>query len=169
MTDTPTTTDPAGRVWAAISTVSDPEIPVLSIVDLGIIDAVNVSDECVRVRMLPTFVGCPALDLMREQITAAIRAAGFDRVEIETAFDPPWTTERISPEGRKKLKEFGVAPPHVGAAGSAAVESNFQRVPCPRCGSTDTNLESFFGPTLCRAIHYCTRCRESFEHFKPVG
>lgn len=168
MKNSPTNADPTTRVWAAITSVSDPEIPVLSVVELGIIDAVEVTDAGVRVRMLPTFVGCPALDLMREQITAAIRAAGFERVEIEVAFDPPWSSDRISPEGRRKLREFGVAPPSRCEAGPA-VESNFHRVPCPRCGSSDTNLESLFGPTLCRAIHYCTRCRESFEHFKPVG
>lgn len=168
MTPSPTTADPAARVWDAIATVSDPEIPILSVVELGIIDAVDVDGDHVKVRMLPTFVGCPALDLMRSQITAAIHSAGFPRVDVEVAFDPPWTSDRISPDGRERLRQFGVAPP-AGSSAGTAVESNFHRVPCPRCGGRDTRLESLFGPTLCRAIHYCGTCRESFEHFKPVG
>ncbi len=168
MSAPPTIADPTTRIWEALATVNDPEIPILSVIDLGIIDSVDVDQTRARVRMLPTFVGCPAIDLIREQITAAVREAGFDQVEVEVSFDPPWTSDRITPDGLRKLREFGVAPPGQCTHGPA-VESNFHQVPCPRCGKRDTALESLFGPTLCRAIHYCNTCHESFEHFKPLG
>jgi len=167
VTTKPDHTDDLRRIRDALAAVTDPEIPVVSVVDLGLIDGVRLEAGRVTVRMLPTFVGCPALDVMRREIESAVRGAGFDEVAVEVAFDPPWTSERISPAGREKLRRFGVAPPH--GPNRADIESNFHRVACPNCGSRDTRLESVFGPTLCRAIHYCDSCRQSFEHFKPVG
>lgn len=172
MSETAAIAEQVERAWAALAGVSDPEIPVLSVVDLGIINGVEVNAAGeVRVRMTPTFVGCPALELMQEQMADAIRAAGFAAVRVDVEFDPPWTSDRISETGLARLREFGLAPPARSCerAAGPAIESNFVAVPCPLCGSRETDLESFFGPTLCRSIHYCRACRQSFEHFKPVG
>src|SRR5262249_34830206 len=155
------------RVWAALETVVDPEIPVVSVVEMGMIPGLTVDHRRVRVSLSPTFAGCPAVDLIRGHIVEAVRAAGFPDVEVDIVFHPPWSPDRIPPEGRRKLREFGLAPP--GPACAAPVESNFAAVPCPLCGSTNTILESLFGPTLCRSIHFCNACRNSFEHMKPVG
>ncbi|HKQ48996.1 MAG TPA: 1,2-phenylacetyl-CoA epoxidase subunit PaaD [Phycisphaerae bacterium] len=154
-------------VWEALANVSDPEIPVLNVLEMGMIPAVRLEGETVVVQMTPTFAGCPALDLIRENIRHAVRAAGFEDVRVDVVFDPPWTSDRITPEGLRKLKEFGLAPPlRCGTTG--ATFQALQKVACPYCNSTETTLESIFGPTLCRAIHYCNACRQSFEQFKPV-
>lgn len=155
------------HVWTALETVTDPEIPVLSVVEMGIIADVRVESEEVVVELTPTFAGCPALDVIRGNIAQAVGAAGFDDVRVSVVFDPPWSSDRITPEGLRKLKEFGLAPPsRCGTTG--ATFKALQQVACPYCNSTDTTLESIFGPTLCRAIHYCNACRQSFEQFKPV-
>lgn len=158
----------AQRIWQALEDVSDPEIPVLSVVEMGIIADVAVDDRGVRVQMTPTFAGCPALDVMRDNIGHAVRAAGYDDVCVEVVFDPPWTSDRITEEGRRKLKAFGLAPPARSCGSERVSEAALSKVTCPYCDSADTTLESIFGPTLCRAIHYCNVCRQSFEQFKPV-
>lgn len=161
--------DPADlrRVWDALADVSDPEIPPLSVVDMGIISDVVPAPDGVIVRMTPTFAGCPALDVMREHIAHAVRAAGFENVRVDVVFEPPWISDRITADGLRKLKEFGLAPPaRCGTTGPTL--DALHDVPCPFCGSRNTALESIFGPTLCRAIHYCNACRQSFEQFKPV-
>ena len=177
------TTDRIQRVWKALETVTDPEIPVVSVVEMGMIADVHADETGVVVAMTPTFVGCPALDLIRENIRTAVTGVGEAKVTVNVVFDPPWTTDRISERGRKKLKEFGLAPPQCGtrvlancgtgfpagrSGGSAENEPNLEKVPCPYCDGTDTEVDSIFGPTLCRSIHYCRTCQESFEHFKPV-
>ncbi len=156
------------RAWQALADVADPEIPVLSVLEMGMIADVAMDGPCVVVRMTPTFAGCPALDVIREDIARVVRLAGFDEVRVDVVFDPPWTSDRITQEGRRKLKEFGLAPPAPGCGGGAVTETILRRVACPYCDSADTTLESLFGPTLCRAIHYCNACRQSFEQFKPV-
>ena len=153
-------------VWSALETVTDPEIPVLSVVEMGIIADARIANGHVTVEMTPTFAGCPALDVMRKNISEAVRSAGFDDVRVDVVFDPPWTSDRITAQGRRKLKEFGLAPP--GRACGEISEESLSRVNCPFCDSADTTLESIFGPTLCRAIHYCNSCLQSFEQFKPV-
>ncbi|MBI3359530.1 MAG: phenylacetate-CoA oxygenase subunit PaaJ [Chloroflexi bacterium] len=154
------------EVWAALEEVKDPEIPVVSVVEMGIIHDVQVEDERVTIDMTPTFVGCPALDLMRETMRQRIAALGAQEVTVRVTFDPPWNSNRITPAGRRKLKEFGLAPPprHNGSFDLIQIVS----LACPHCGSSDTTLESPFGPTLCRAIHYCNNCQQSFEQFKPL-
>jgi ring-1,2-phenylacetyl-CoA epoxidase subunit PaaD len=154
------------RVWNALELVCDPEIPVISVVEMGIIADVTITDGKVTVEMTPTFAGCPALDVIRKNVGDAVREAGFADVRVDVVFNPPWTSDRISPEGRRKLKEFGLAPP--GKACGEISEATLARVSCPFCDSANTTLESIFGPTLCRAIHYCNACRQSFEQFKPV-
>ncbi len=152
---------------AALSAVADPEIPVVSIVDLGMVEAVRVKPDRIQVALLPTFVGCPALDLIRSTVEA--RLAGFGRpLEVEFQFHVPWTSDRITPEGREKLRSSGFAPPMPTGGDVPILVQLLVPVPCPHCGSTRTALESAFGPTQCRAIHHCTACRQSFEAFKPV-
>lgn len=150
-------------IWSALALVMDPEIPVLSVVDMGMIAGVCVEPSGVTVDLTPTFAGCPAIDLIRREIIEAVRNAGAATANVRVVYDPPWTSDRISAEGRAKLKEFGLAPP--GAACSAG---ELEKIPCPHCDSKNTEMESLFGPTLCRSIHYCHDCLQSFEHFKPV-
>jgi ring-1,2-phenylacetyl-CoA epoxidase subunit PaaD len=160
------------EVWEALAEVPDPEIPVVSVVDLGLVHAVELDGERLRVELLPTFVGCPALELIRRSV--AERLAGLaPRVEVEMTFAVPWTSDRITEEGRRKLHDSGFAPPApTGATGGA--RPLFATIPvrptatCPFCGSTDTNLENLFGPTLCRTLFWCNRCRQPFEQFKAV-
>jgi ring-1,2-phenylacetyl-CoA epoxidase subunit PaaD len=140
-------------VWAALAEVTDPEIPVVSVVDLGMVRSVELDGERLRVELLPTFVGCPALELIRGAVAA--RLAGMaPEVQVEMTFAEPWTSERITADGRRKLRDSGFAPP-----GSAV---------CPWCGSRDTALENSFGPTRCRAIFWCNHCRQPFEQFKAI-
>jgi len=152
------------RVWAALAEVADPELPLLSVVDLGLIGDVEASSARIRVELLPTFVGCHALEVMQAAIVERL-VAFADRVEVEPVFDPPWTSDRISNEGRQRLTAMGVAPP---GRGGATVISLDAPVACPLCGSTRTRMENAFGPTQCRAIRYCLACRNPFEAFKPI-
>ena len=153
MVSSPATRVDERAVWDALAEVPDPEIPVVSVVDLGMVRSVQLDGERLRVELLPTFVGCPALDLIRDAV--AVRLAGMAaEVRVEMTFAEPWTSERITADGRRKLRESGFAPP-----GSAT---------CPWCGSPDTALENPFGPTRCRAIFWCNRCRQPFEQFKAI-
>jgi ring-1,2-phenylacetyl-CoA epoxidase subunit PaaD len=167
-----TTTLDREAVWAALAEVPDPEIPVLSVVDLGLVHAVELEGERLRVELLPTFVGCPALEVIRASV--AERLAGMaPQVEVEMTFAVPWTSERITADGRRKLRESGFAPPGPAAA-VGDPRPLFATIPvrpsatCPWCGSADTTLENLFGPTLCRSVFWCNRCRQPFEQFKAV-
>ncbi len=154
------------QILTALQDVKDPEIPAVSIVELGLIADVQVEPESVRVKITPTFAGCPAVEVMRAGAEKKIRELGVEWVSVEITFDPPWNSNRISAEGRRKLKEFGLAPPRVHNGTLDLIQ--LELVNCPFCGSADTTLESAFGPTLCRAIHYCHNCQQSFEQFKPL-
>jgi ring-1,2-phenylacetyl-CoA epoxidase subunit PaaD len=154
-------------VRAALADVPDPELPMLSVVDLGIVHRVDVprGDGPIRVEILPTFVGCPALELIKASIAG--RLGSFGRpVEVATTFEVPWTADRITPAGRQALEAAGIAPP--GPAAPTGLISLERRVPCPHCGSRDTVLENSFGPTQCRTIQFCRACRQPFEAIKPV-
>ena len=160
------------RVWVELGRISDPEIPAISLVDLGVIGSVAVGDGAISIELLPTFVGCPAIGVMREQITERIGALDLaDRVDVRISFDPPWTSDRISPAGRERLRRSGFAPPHIGpvAVNGDLLELTVLSVAeCPYCGSRNTTMENAFGPTLCRAIYHCADCRQPFEQFKRV-
>jgi ring-1,2-phenylacetyl-CoA epoxidase subunit PaaD len=153
-------------IWAALADVPDPEIPAVSVVDLGIVHRVDVEPNSIRVEILPTFVGCPAVEMMRSAI--ADRLAGLaPRIEVDVTFAVPWTSDRISPEGRRRLAASGFAPP-LSMGDPAQPISLGRPVACPYCGSRRTMMENAFGPTLCRSIYYCTDCRQPFEQFKTV-
>jgi ring-1,2-phenylacetyl-CoA epoxidase subunit PaaD len=159
-------------VWDALAEVPDPEIPAVSVVDLGIVRSVELDGGRLRVELLPTFVGCPALDVIRDSVAARLAGMAAD-VQVELTFAEPWTSERITAEGRRKLRESGFAPPDKGsesAFGRRPGDSARQdrRAVCPWCGSRDTALENPFGPTRCRAIFWCNRCRQPFEQFKAI-
>ena len=158
----------AERVWEALAEVPDPEIPVISLVDLGVVRDVEVDDEHVRVEFTPTFLGCPAVDVMRDRMEEAVRALGGDP-QIDVVLDDSWSTDRITPAGREKLRESGFAPPAPReATGPTLVQLESHAFRCPYCGSTDTRLENIFGPTPCRSIRWCASCRQPFEQFKTI-
>jgi ring-1,2-phenylacetyl-CoA epoxidase subunit PaaD len=161
-------------VMAALESVPDPEIPAVSIVELGMVHAIDVGPDAIRVQLLPTFVGCPAIELIRTSVAG--RLAEFDLpVDVEMSFATPWTTDRISPAGREKLRRSGFAPPPwIGSTGrtlpvlGGPSDTGAPPVDCPYCGSARTTLESVFGPTQCRSIRHCADCRQPFEAFKPI-
>jgi ring-1,2-phenylacetyl-CoA epoxidase subunit PaaD len=158
----------AEKVWEALAEVPDPEIPVISLVDLGVVREVAVEGERVRVEFTPTFLGCPAQEVMRDRMAEAVRALGVEP-QIDVVLDDSWSTDRITPAGRRKLEESGFAPPHPRApAEPTLVQLDAQAFRCPYCGSTDTKLENLFGPTPCRSIRYCRSCRQPFEQFKTI-
>ena len=154
------------EVYAWLEEVKDPEIPVLSLVDLGVITSVVVDEDKVTVEMTPTFVGCPAMEYMKNDVESVLKNRGIKRVEVNITFRIPWSSDLISEKGKQSLKQFGLAPPP-----SAKVFTDLEILEtaiCPRCDGTNTELKSPFGPTLCRAIFYCNNCKEAFEQFKPL-
>jgi len=149
-----------------LSEVPDPEIPVLTIADLGIIRDVEV-DDGVTVALTPTYSGCPATEAIEKSVVRALREHGVHDITIRHVLSPPWTSDWISAEGRRKLREYGIAPPHKGAAKRALLPAA-RSVACPRCGSTDTDRVSEFGSTACKAAYRCGNCLEPFEYFKCI-
>ena len=158
----------AERVWEALADVPDPEIPVISVVDLGVVRDVQVEDGRVRVEFTPTFLGCPALEQMRDVMAAKIAELGAEP-EVDVVLDDSWSTDRITPQGREKLRAAGFAPPAPRTAGAPQlVQLQSRAFRCPYCGSSDTALENIFGPTPCRSLRYCRSCRQPFEQFKTI-
>lgn len=154
------------QVWQALEAVKDPEIPVVSVVEMGIVREVSIDRDHVRVQMTPTFSGCPALQVMRDEIEAEVRRLGVAEVTVETILFPPWSTDWITEEARQKLRAFGLAPPP-RHGGNLAV-TFFEVVACPYCDSNNTSVKNTFGSTLCRAIYYCNDCQQPFEQFKAL-
>ncbi len=184
------------EVWEALARVPDPEIPVISVVDLGVVRDVQIEGERVHVEFTPTFLGCPALEVMREQMAERIAELGAEP-EIEVVLDDSWSTDKITAEGREKLREAGFAPPPprsawerrekgpadepralsdgvasaasgARSAGPTLVQLQANGFRCPYCGSRDTALENIFGPTPCRSLRYCRGCKQPFEQFKTI-
>jgi len=155
-------------IWKALEDVKDPEIPAISVVDLGIITDVKINDDdFVAITMTPTFTGCPAIDYMKEEIKQRVeKIEGVSGTSVKVDFTISWSSNRISEKGKQQLKAFGLAPPpkHNGNIDMKMLEN----VKCPHCHSTDTKLNNPFGPTLCRSIHYCNNCQQAFQQFKPV-
>jgi ring-1,2-phenylacetyl-CoA epoxidase subunit PaaD len=153
-------------IYHLLEDVKDPEIPVLSLVDLGVITGITIKNDEVKIEMTPTFVGCPALDLMKEEIRQRLQREGIVKIDIEVNYRNPWTTDRISAKGREALQKFGLAPPPFNVL-IDDIEI-LEHPACPRCNTKNTELRSTFGTTLCRSIYYCNTCHESFEQFKPL-
>jgi ring-1,2-phenylacetyl-CoA epoxidase subunit PaaD len=174
-------TPPAGELeralWELAGAVPDPELPVVSLAELGVLRTVHVvNPDRVEVGLTPTYVGCPALEAMAEDVRRALTGHGVREVVVHTVWAPAWTTDDITPEGRRKLAEHGIAPPrpgagahpgHPGRPGAGPVGVDLA-VRCPHCGSTETVLLSRFSSTACKALRRCERCREPFDHFKEV-
>lgn len=152
------------EVWDVLRTIADPEIPVLSLVDMNIIRVIDIDGDEVHVEITPTFVGCPALDHISELIQAKLLEKGFKVVTVRKNFAAPWTTDMLSEATRTKLKDFGIAPP---APAGMTVSVELPTL-CPFCDSRDTKRESSFGSTLCKQLHYCNSCRQSFEQFRSL-
>jgi ring-1,2-phenylacetyl-CoA epoxidase subunit PaaD len=157
-------------IWQVLDTVKDPEIPVLSLIDMGMITSVNcdlsTANSRASITMTPTFVGCPAINVIKKDIYEAVKKMGFDEVEVTIDMETAWTSDRMKPEAKAKLEKFGIAPPAMMEEDMTA--ELLDRVRCPHCGSTDTTLRSSFGSTLCRAIRFCFSCKQGFEQFKPI-
>ena len=157
-------TDLRQRAWNIAASVVDPEIPVLSIADLGVLRDVTVADGRVEVVITPTYSGCPAMNMIALEIELALERAGIRNSKVRTVLSPAWTTDWMSDDGRRKLREYGIAPPQ--AASSRRALFGVQQVECPQCGSVDTELLSEFGSTSCKALWRCKNCREPFDYFK---
>lgn len=156
----------AEAIWLALQEVKDPEIPAVSLVEMGIVRAVELENGQVTVTMTPTFSGCPALVEMERLIREKVLEVGAAAAVVKTVLYPPWTSDWITAEGRQKLKAFGLAPPAVH--GGNINVTFFEVVACPYCNSTNTTLKNSFGSTLCRAIFYCNSCQQPFEQFKAL-
>jgi ring-1,2-phenylacetyl-CoA epoxidase subunit PaaD len=157
------------QVWEVLARVADPEIPVISVTELGIVREVRAGARSIEVVVTPTYSGCPATEAIERSIVEALREAGASEVRVETRLAPAWTTDWIAPEAREKLRRYGIAPPGTAERPAAAQLIGFvPRVDCPQCGSRNTERLSAFGATACKALYRCRDCREPFEHFKPI-
>ncbi len=154
------------QIYEWLEDVKDPEIPVLSLVDLGVITEVEVSSNKVKIEMTPTFVGCPALDYMKDEVETLLKNKGVTDVQVEVNYKKAWSSDLISEKGRIALKKYGFAPPP--SAHVLADLEILEAAICPRCNNTNTEMKSPFGPTLCRSIYYCHDCKEAFEQFKSI-
>ena len=154
------------EIYATLETIMDPEIPVVSLVEMGIVQDVTVADGEVTVTITPTFSGCPALETMQKDIVRRLEEAGAPEARVEVSLSPPWTTDRISTAARRKLADFGIRPAALHGGDIALVL--LDAVACTNCGSENTSLRNSFGPTPCRMIYVCNDCREPFERMKPL-
>lgn len=155
------------KILELLTAVKDPEVPVLDIVEMGIVRDVKVSDKSLKIDITPTYSGCPAMNMIEEQIVAALHKKGFDNITINTVMSPAWTTDWMNEKTKQKLKEYGIAPPER----SSEIEFDPLKivdkvVECPFCDSKKTELKSEFGSTACKSLYYCNNCRQPFEHFK---
>lgn len=153
------------KLIAVIRSVSDPEIPVLSVLDMGVVREINVNGNHALIKITPTYSGCPAMDTIATDIKLAVESIGY-RADIELILHPAWTTDWMTENGRKKLMEYGISPPLGEAADKMALLSGSKVVPCPRCESTETKVISQFGSTACKALFKCESCLEVFDYFK---
>jgi ring-1,2-phenylacetyl-CoA epoxidase subunit PaaD len=153
-------------IYRWLDEVKDPEIPVLSLVDLGVITEVELNGNKVKIELTPTFAGCPAMEVMKNEIIEKLKSNGVEEVEVQISFRVPWSSEFISEKGKKALKQYGFAPPPSNRLFTDL--EILETAICPRCDGTNTELKNPFGPTLCRSIYYCHDCKEAFEQFKPL-
>jgi ring-1,2-phenylacetyl-CoA epoxidase subunit PaaD len=161
----PTKANP--KIIEILQTVTDPEVPVLTVIDLGVIREVNeLENDEIEVVITPTYSGCPAMNTIEINIRAALQEAGYQNVTVTTVLSPAWTTAWLSEEGKKKLKEYGIAPPVEDTTDKNALFQEDKKVECPQCGSMDTKMLSQFGSTACKSLYQCNDCLEPFDYFK---
>lgn len=153
-------------VWEILKKVSDPEIPVLTVVDMGVVRKIETEAETLVVSITPTYSGCPAMDEIESNIRWALEENGYTNVEVKLILSPPWTTDWMTDEGKAKLQEYGIAPPEGSSADKSVLFGEAKKVMCPRCKSRNTNLVSQFGSTACKALYKCEECQEPFDYFK---
>lgn len=153
-------------IWNILKNVADPEIPVLTVVDMGVVREVEVKDQKIIVSITPTYSGCPAMNEIESNIRWALEEAGYNEVEIKTLISPPWTTDWMTDEGKAKLQEYGIAPPEGSSADKSVLFGEAKKVMCPRCKSRNTTMVSQFGSTACKALYKCEDCKEPFDYFK---
>jgi ring-1,2-phenylacetyl-CoA epoxidase subunit PaaD len=159
--------DRVTQAWRVLGSVPDPEVPALSVIDLGIVREVSEADDgALAIALTPTYSGCPATEVIESDIRAALELAGLGPVRVTQRLAPAWTTDWISDEGRRKLAAYGIAPPP--EPGTSVVHVHNRHARCPRCRSARTERLSAFGSTACKSLHRCLDCREPFEHFKPI-
>lgn len=157
------------EVYGVLNTVMDPEVPVISVVELGIVRDVAIQNEAVTITITPTYSGCPAMHEIEADIRTALLERGVRDVKVKLVLSPAWTTDWIGPEAREKLRAYGIAPPgRAEPQGLITLTRARAPVPCPFCGSSDTRLQSEFGSTACKAIHVCNSCRQPFDEFKAL-
>ena len=154
------------NIFELLQDIKDPEIPHISIIELGMINEVSISDKNINIDLTPTFIACPAINHIKEEVVSYINKKTGLNTNVHVSIDPPWSSNRITKKGKKILKTFGLAPPE-DHDGNICFKL-LQNVSCPYCDSKNTLIRSNFGSTLCRSMHYCNKCRQSFEHFKPI-
>jgi len=153
------------KIWDILEEVKDPEVPVLSVVDLGVVREVKADDEGVEIVITPTYTGCPAMNVIEMDIKATLASKGYKNLKVTTVLSPAWTTDWLSEAGKQKLKAYGIAPP-VGSVDKAELIGEERHIECPQCGSKNTEMVSQFGSTACKALHKCKDCLEPFDYFK---
>lgn len=156
------------EVWQLLETVKDPEIPVLNVVDMGVVRSVSIRPEGLIVTITPTYSGCPAMDVIGANIKSVLHRQFGDRVEVRTTLSPPWTTDWLTEEAREKLRDYGIAPPEKGSHDKSQLFAEPRVIRCPKCGSENTQLVSEFGSTACKAHYTCASCQEPFDYFKCI-
>lgn len=154
------------EIWNILETVEDPEVPVLDVVNMGVVRKVEVSEDAVKVTITPTYSGCPAMDVIGENIKKTLTEKGIENLEVDLVISPPWTTDWLTPIARQRLKEYGIAPPVESSPDKSKLLTEDTVVPCPNCGSKDTKMVSIFGSTACKAHYKCNSCLEPFDYFK---
>ncbi len=154
------------NIWQVLEQVSDPEIPVLSVLDLGIVRKVDIENEQVQVTITPTYSGCPAMNTIATEIEQVLRKAGFNDIKVETQLSPAWTTDWLTETGKQKLEDYGIAPPVQPTPDTTRLFGKAVAVRCPQCKSSNTRMVSQFGSTACKAFYQCNDCLEPFDYFK---
>jgi ring-1,2-phenylacetyl-CoA epoxidase subunit PaaD len=156
-------------IFELLSEIPDPEIPVISIIDLGVVRNIEIADEkCIRLIITPTYSGCPAMKQIEDDVRKKLFENGFSTIEIKTIYSPPWTTDWITPEAKEKLRKYGIAPPEHTTEDKSWLTGKEKKIACPRCKSQKTKLVSQFGSTACKALYQCEDCLEPFDYFKCI-
>lgn len=156
------------QIWQWLEEVTDPEIPVLTVVDMGVVRAVDITTPNLVVTITPTYSGCPAMNEIEENIKTKLKEEGLENVEVKTQISPPWTTDWMTDKGKQKLSEYGIAPPEGSSSDKSVLFGKPKQVKCPHCGSMETTMVSQFGSTACKAMYKCNTCLEPFDYFKCI-